>query len=273
MSTPLKPYLLGHSDRERRRLELQGKILLRPTEQLLRDAGICGGLRVLDIGCGVGDVTEIVSKLVGPGGHVTGVDFDAGGLEVARSRTKEDARGRVDYVEADLATYETAERFDAVVGRLILLHTPDPLALIRRVLTFLRPGGVLVFQEYDLSFRVPGYPSAPLAERVMDCFVQLQMRVKNPGMRLLNWFVEAGLPSPECRACLMMEGGPDSLYYEWRAETLRSALPRLEEQGIARPGEFNLDTLASELREEAIASHAPLVAMPLIGAFSRKHAE
>jgi cyclopropane fatty-acyl-phospholipid synthase-like methyltransferase len=59
-------YLLGHTDREQQRLIRQGRALAPLTEHFLRGAGITSGMRVLDIGCGMGDVTILVAELVGP---------------------------------------------------------------------------------------------------------------------------------------------------------------------------------------------------------------
>jgi predicted methyltransferase len=63
-------YLLGHADREQLRLIRQGRALAPVTERFLRDAGVASGMRVLDIGCGMGDVTMLVAELVGPAGRV-----------------------------------------------------------------------------------------------------------------------------------------------------------------------------------------------------------
>ena len=48
---------MGHDERERRGLALQASILNPFTDHLLRQAGISAGMRVLDIGCGVGDIS------------------------------------------------------------------------------------------------------------------------------------------------------------------------------------------------------------------------
>ena len=64
-------YVMGHDDRERRRLLLQASILNPLTEELFHRAGITSGMRVLDIGCGVGDVSLIAARLVGAHGRVT----------------------------------------------------------------------------------------------------------------------------------------------------------------------------------------------------------
>src|SRR5262249_1123434 len=54
---PPAQYVMGHDDRERRRLALQASILNPLTEQLLRRAGISTGTHVLDLGCGIGEVS------------------------------------------------------------------------------------------------------------------------------------------------------------------------------------------------------------------------
>ena len=54
---------------------------LRPlTERLFRAAGVTHSMRVLDVGCGVGDVSFLLSELVGPTGSVVGVDLDSGAV-------------------------------------------------------------------------------------------------------------------------------------------------------------------------------------------------
>src|SRR5215510_7074492 len=79
-------YVMGHDDRERRRLRLQASILNPLTEQLFHRAGISSGMRVLDIGCGVGDVSLLAGRLVGPSGSVTSVDIDQAALTTLEAR-------------------------------------------------------------------------------------------------------------------------------------------------------------------------------------------
>jgi ubiquinone/menaquinone biosynthesis C-methylase UbiE len=70
-------YVLGHNDREQLRLIRQARILAPFTDSFLRAAGIASGMRVLDIGCGMGDVTMLAAQLVGPTGSVVSVDQEA----------------------------------------------------------------------------------------------------------------------------------------------------------------------------------------------------
>ncbi|MCP3166439.1 SAM-dependent methyltransferase [Myxococcus qinghaiensis] len=81
-STP--EYQIGHSDPEMNRLQLQAGVYRPLTEQVLRGAGLRPGMRVLDVGCGVGDVSFIAAELVGPTGEVVGIDSASRPLEWAR---------------------------------------------------------------------------------------------------------------------------------------------------------------------------------------------
>ena len=56
---------------EHQRLIRQARLLAPFTERFFRDAGVTAGMRVLDIGCGIGDVSMIVAELVGTSGSVS----------------------------------------------------------------------------------------------------------------------------------------------------------------------------------------------------------
>ena len=77
---------MGRTDHERTRLLLQGSILNPLTEDFLRAAGISRGMQVLDVGCGIGDVSLVAAGIVGDSGQVTALDIDQQALEVARAR-------------------------------------------------------------------------------------------------------------------------------------------------------------------------------------------
>jgi ubiquinone/menaquinone biosynthesis C-methylase UbiE len=79
-------YALGRSDEEHARLTEQANFLRPLTERFLKKAGIAPGMKVLDVGSGVGDMAFLLADLVGPHGQVTGVDVDAAALEKATQR-------------------------------------------------------------------------------------------------------------------------------------------------------------------------------------------
>jgi ubiquinone/menaquinone biosynthesis C-methylase UbiE len=110
-------YVLGHTDREQLRLIRQARILAPFTENFLRGAGIAQGMRVLDIGCGMGDVTMLAAQLVGPAGRVVSIDLDQASIETARRRAATLGLDNVNFHRADLLTFLDTEPFDAIIGR------------------------------------------------------------------------------------------------------------------------------------------------------------
>ena len=82
-------YALGHSPAEVQRLKSQGAMLRPITERLLRNVGIDAGMRILDLGCGAGDVSMLAAELVGPEGSIVGIDRSQEVLNVAKERARE----------------------------------------------------------------------------------------------------------------------------------------------------------------------------------------
>lgn len=92
-------------------------------ERLLTDAGIEPGMRVVDVGCGVGRLALVLARRVGEAGAVVGVDRDPRALDAARAAVAAQATTRVSFVESDLATVPTeVGTFDAMVGRRVLIR-------------------------------------------------------------------------------------------------------------------------------------------------------
>jgi ubiquinone/menaquinone biosynthesis C-methylase UbiE len=259
-------YVMGATEHERRRLLLQGAILNPLTDRFLRHAGLSVGMRVLDLGCGIGDVSLIAARIVGPRGSVTGLDPDGAALDAAQARASEENLLQVNFEQVTFEAYTTDRTYDAVVGRHILIHSTDPLGWIRKSKSLLRTAGIAAFQEYDLSYFPPIEPELPLFHELSECLVELFRRAvayPDTGARLYHWMRLAELSNTQSNAECLMSGSVESPYYEWFAETIRSVVPRLESLGIASAAELDFETLAVRLREEAI-SRAGCVTTPLI---------
>lgn len=109
--------------------------------ELLASLGLQGDECVLDLGCGVGDLTAAIAARL-PAGHVVGLDADADQIAAARLRCATNLRfehGRAQ----DLSARVAAGRFDVVVSVAVLHWVPaaDQLAVARAVTAVLRPGG------------------------------------------------------------------------------------------------------------------------------------
>ena len=92
----------GYSEDELHRLTDQGRLYAAATRALLLEASVGPGMRVLDVGCGPGDVSLLVAERVGPTGEVVGVDTNDRVLQLAQARASASGATQVRFVQADL---------------------------------------------------------------------------------------------------------------------------------------------------------------------------
>lgn len=273
IDSPIEDYVLGNSTQEQERLKLQGRFLEKWTEQFLLSAGIEPGMSVLDLGCGVGDVSLLAARLVGPSGHVTGIDRDLVVIKKARERRDEGRSANVEFIHTDLLTFHADRRLDAVVGRYVLFFQPDPVAAIAHAAKQVRSQGIIVFHEMDVANRIRSCPDGTLFERMYALIAETLRRggVRvDLGLHLTDLFLNAGLPWPTIKAEVPVGGEPGSFIYRWFAETLRSLLPRIEQFGLASSDELDLDTLVARMEAEAVTLRPQLIGPLQFGAWTRR---
>jgi SAM-dependent methyltransferase len=253
---------------------LQGRILRHWTDRFLRAAGIAPGMSVLDLGSGMGDVSLNVADIVGPQGRVLGLDRDPVPVSKARQRVAvEGCDDTVEFQVTALEDFNTAERFDAIVGRYILLYQPDPAAILRRYAQFLRPGGVVVFHEVGLRSANPTWPPCPSWDDayalIADAFDEAGIP-PDFGRRLGPTFHAAGLPWPTIEVIEPTGGGPGSYIYKWMAHSLLTLAPRLTGMGRKLPDGWGFDeTLAGNMRDAVLATGSQLHGPIQFGAWTR----
>jgi ubiquinone/menaquinone biosynthesis C-methylase UbiE len=147
MDTPIDTFSMPHAVRELERLAVQARNLAAHTAVLFRRAGIRAGHRVLDLGCGPGDVALIAAEIVGPGGHVVGVDRSPAAVAAARDRARLAGHLNVTFKLGDVSNLTIPGEFDVIVGRLVLVDLQDPMRALRDLRKYLRPQGLMVLQE------------------------------------------------------------------------------------------------------------------------------
>lgn len=261
-------YVLGHTHEELARLEAQAELFEEPTEDILKKAGIGPGMRVLDIGCGVGDVALIAAALVGPTGSVLAVDQSDAALATARARAEASGLGWVSFMQADIDSLSLDEKVDAVTGRFILMHLPDPAETIRNALANLVDGGSLAFIEMDIS-SASTVPEMALFDQCLNWIVDLYRRIgaePNMGSRLYGAFRAAGLV-PQLRGSCRVEAGASARVPDYLAETIRTIMPSLNQLGIAHDVDIDIDTLSDRLREASLAGDQCFIFPRLVGAW------
>lgn len=275
MGTPNDDYVLGHSSRELERLDVQGLLYRDVTRTALVEAGVHEGMRVLDLGSGSGDVAFLAGDIVGPSGLVVGLERDPGTVEAARHRAEARGAANVTFRIQELDAPVEGAPYDAVVGRFVLMHQPDPSATLSTVLRNVRPGAPVAFVESAMVTLRGGGHSAPYSP-LYDAIVKWKCAVVegagadlSAGLRLRRTFRDAGLPDPVARLHARVEGGPESPLYAYMAESVRSMLPQARRLGLDGFDEASVDTLAHRLRAEVAATQGTLVAWPVVTAWSR----
>ena len=265
-------YALGHSSTEQERLQEQAGYLQAITESIWRAAGVQSGMRVVDVGCGAGDTTFLAADIVGPNGFVLGVDRSADVVLTARKRAEESGRLNVQFVEGELGSpIAHQDLFDAVVGRLVLVHQPNIVAALRSLHALLRPAGLIAFHEVELDLRGASDPSSDLVERVRSWIreaCRLGGMQMNAVSQMPRYFHEAGLGWPETTLHTLATTGPDTFGPTYSVHTLQSLAPLLERSGIATADELGLDTLEARLRKSC-ANGAPSMVFVNGGAWAR----
>ena len=270
--TPASTYALGHSEQELDSLSRQAQAFDPFTRQLFQQAGISAGMRVLDVGCGSGDVAFLAADLVAPQGEVVGVDRAAEAVRRARARAQSRGFGNMKFLEGDPAVMEFERPFDAVVGRLVLMFYPDPIDAVRKLARQVRDGGLIIFQEFDIA-NCRSLPLAPTFERSIG-WIKQTLSVTGArtelGLELYQVYLAAGLPGPSMRMDALIGGGPDCLAYDLVADVVSSLLPVMEKLKIATAAEVDISSLAQRLRDEVVATKGVVLSPALIGSWSRK---
>ncbi|HSB00039.1 MAG TPA: methyltransferase domain-containing protein, partial [Anaerolineales bacterium] len=113
--TQNQTYILGHQDSELDRLIKQAHFYGDLTAHVLQLAGLKPGMRVLDIGCGAGDVSFLAAQFVGPKGMVISVDKSPEAIAVAARRAASARLTNMQFVTGDLLELQLAESVDALI--------------------------------------------------------------------------------------------------------------------------------------------------------------
>ncbi|WP_300395807.1 methyltransferase domain-containing protein [Henriciella sp.] len=108
---------------------------------VLGAAGLEGGERVLDVGCGSGALS--LAALRAGAGQVTGVDVSAPMLALGRQRA--DGETQVQFVEADASKWQADQSFDRLISRFGVMFFADPQAAFSNLHAQMTPGGRLAF--------------------------------------------------------------------------------------------------------------------------------
>lgn len=235
----MKPnYVLSSKSSEIQRLNIQSLLFEPFVIDALNKAGIKKGMKCLDVGCGSGDVTRLLSTMVGKSGSVIGIDVQKKYLDYCNKVTKQK---NVKFVHDNIIDSKLTGTFDVVFSRFMFVHLTDKLQALRSMINLTKKNGVVIIQELD---NAPGswlsYPKKDCVEKLRSTYTSLVKKMGGDplaGRKLYKLFVDEGLQTEvECHSpCLVMNKTP---FNELGWRIANSLKPEILSQKLLTESEF-----------------------------------
>lgn len=128
------------------------------------------GLTVLDVGCGSGAITRSISEKTDPTGRVLGIDPSPTLIEQAKQQAS--AIPGLSFQQADVYSFDTAERFDLVTCARTLQWLAQPKAALINMKRLVKPGGHLAILDFNHE-KIAWTPEPPEAMTLFyDAFLR-----------------------------------------------------------------------------------------------------
>jgi SAM-dependent methyltransferase len=226
------------------RLHIQSRAMAPDANAMLDRFGAMDGWHCLDIGCGPGGITDLLSERVGPRGTVLGLDRDREFLEHARRGAAANVEFRTgDAYNSDLP----AGGFDLVHMRFVASTAGNPEQLLKESMRLARPGGIVALQEPDGS-TLKCFPPHPAWERLQSALMSAFEGVgADLGLARRLYFLarQAGLRDVQYRTSLLAVRSNDPMvdYLPSTVESLRGTILKL-----ALMSEGELDAALADCR-------------------------
>lgn len=212
------------------------------TSALFARAALSSGMRCIDLGCGGGEVTLKMARLVAPRGSVVGLDMDSVKLGLAKKAAKERGVTNVEFRRLPVQEWNEPGCYDASYARFLLQHLSQPVALLRRMWAALRPGGLLIVEDADFD----GFSTYPANSgfrfflRAYSRMIELRGGDHAVGRKLYNHFLEAGIPGPN----VSLVG---SVHYEGEEKALALSTLEATADSIISEGVASRDQIAAAM--------------------------
>ena len=188
-------YIHGTSEDEQARLSRMNDELLNPSS--LRELALRGDERIIDFGSGLGQFSRAMARVV-PRGHVVGIERSDEQLATARRLAEAaDESDLVDFRQADVLNLDLGDEagtFDVAHTRFLLEHLPDPLRVVRAMVSAVRPGGRIILADDDHDV-LRLWPEPPGMYDLWRAYMRTYDRIGNDpyiGRRLIQLLHQAG---------------------------------------------------------------------------------
>jgi SAM-dependent methyltransferase len=192
-SDDVSHYLHGAEPSEQDRLARLNDLL---NERCLAELRLTAGDRVLDVGCGLGQLTREMARQAG---EVVGFERSMEQLrEALRLADAASESGAVDFRQGDAVRFPLQDEewgtFDVAHARFVVEHVRDPLVVVRHMVKAVKPGGRIVLAD-DGHDTLRLWPEPAGFDRLWSAYMRTYERVGNDSMighRLIALLAEAG---------------------------------------------------------------------------------
>jgi ubiquinone/menaquinone biosynthesis C-methylase UbiE len=203
MSVQRSDYVFSNTA-EAERLRVQARVWEADVEALLDQIGVQAGWRCLDLGCGALGILAPLSRRVGPGGRVVGMDTDERLLAAARAHAEQEGLTNVEILQGD--AHDTGlprASFDLVHMRFVWAFGHAD-AFLREMLALARPGGIVASQETDQNSwcYFPPHPAWPRLKQAIEAAFAKIGGNANIGQQTYGMFRRSGLEEVRVRAAV-----------------------------------------------------------------------
>ncbi len=168
-------YFLQIGNRDRLRLNIICRLYNPRALAFLQQAGLKSGMRVLEIGCGTGEMAIEMAKIVGPTGSVVATDIAPEQLDIAKELADQTGVSNIEFKQLDMDNdlKQFSNEFDYIYGRWVIEFSNDTNSVLGNLMQALKPGGIIAYEGVDVSdTEYFTYPDAP----VVNQWAQLILR-------------------------------------------------------------------------------------------------
>lgn len=243
------------------------------TRRLIEAGNIKSGMKVLDLGCGDGNVTFMLSKYIGSDGIVVGIDSNENAIKSAIKKSKEYGHSNLYFQVADITQEFKIEYsdFDAIIVRRVLMYLPDSQKAIENSMKYLKPSGLFLVQENNISHTPIGLDSLPLHNKINGLIkktLEKENVNSNIGFELHTILSNTGLIVEKIWAEALLCTPNQHTPWAFLAKVLKDRM--IAQKVINDVSDLELDTIEERLTIERYGSNITFITDLVFCAVARK---
>lgn len=243
------------------------------TRKLIESGEIKPGLKILDLGCGNGNVTFLLSRYIGSDGIVVGIDSNPHTIEDAKKKSKELGLSNLHFCVGDITQDFKIEHsnFDTIIVRRVLMYLLNPEKTIATAIKYLKPNGIFLAQENNISLTPIGLESMPQHKKIIDLIRKTLEKENvnfNMGFDLNTILTNSGLRVEKVWAEAVLSTQNQHTPWAFLAQVMKDRM--LIHKVIKDVSELELETLEERLANERMENNRTFISDLVFCAVARK---